>query len=77
MCREAARIILDSRSFQAARRVRSRIPSHSAGEGSCRVSRFASQSAERSASRISARPRRVSFCLRAATRARPARGSRA
>ena len=51
-------------SVQSLRLVSNRIFAHSKTDGRCRFSGLASQSADRSASRSSARPRRVSLCLR-------------
>ena len=49
---------------------------HCGSDGRCRFSGLAFQSAARSASRSSARPRRVSFCLRVSHPRATGRGSR-
>ena len=62
--RPARLIIFRCGSVHAAFLVSSRMFAHSSADGRCRFSGLAFQSAERSPSRSSARPRRVSRCLR-------------
>ena len=63
-CRVALSIIFFCGGVQSFFRVSSRIFSHSGQEGKRRFSGRAFHNADRSASRNSARPRRLSFCLR-------------